>query len=52
MEKVGKFLDHLEYTTAILYILWPSGNLAEIWHIFPLFGTLRQEKSGNPAGEP
>jgi hypothetical protein len=25
------------------------GNLVSIWHIFPLFGILCQEKFGNPA---
>jgi hypothetical protein len=43
------------------YILWPSGiyygyfvhfcpfcNLVAIWYIFPRFGMLCQEKSGNP----
>jgi hypothetical protein len=45
MEKVGIFLGHL---TAILYILWPFGNLVAIWYSFPHFGVLCQEKSGNP----
>jgi hypothetical protein len=49
MEKVGIFCGHLEYTTAIRYILWPFGNLVAIWYIFPHFGILCQEKSGNPA---
>jgi hypothetical protein len=31
------------------YILWPFGNLAAIWYIFPRFGILCQEKSGDPA---
>jgi hypothetical protein len=30
-------------------ILWPFGNVAIIWYIFPHFGTVCQEKSGNPA---
>jgi hypothetical protein len=30
-------------------ILWPLGNIIVIWYIFPRFGILRQEKSGNPA---
>jgi hypothetical protein len=25
------------------------GNVLVIWHIFPHFGILRKEKSGNPA---
>jgi beta-lactamase regulating signal transducer with metallopeptidase domain len=48
MEKVGLFLGHLKYITAILYILWPFGNLVAILYIFLRFGTLCQEKSGNP----
>jgi hypothetical protein len=48
MEDVGIFYDHLKYNTAIWYILWPFGNLAAIWYIFPRFGILCQEKSGNP----
>jgi hypothetical protein len=39
----------LEYISAIGYILWPFGNLVAIWYISPHFGTLCQEKSGNPA---
>jgi hypothetical protein len=46
-EKVGMFCAHLEYTTAIWYILRPFGNLVAIWYIFSLFGKLCQEKSGN-----
>jgi hypothetical protein len=46
----------LEYITAIWYILlpfglpilWPFGNLEAIWYVFPRFGILCQEKSGNP----
>jgi hypothetical protein len=41
----------LEYTTDIWYFLWPYNNLAEIWYIFPRFGLLCQEKSGNPVDE-
>jgi hypothetical protein len=40
----------LEYFTVILYILWPFCNVAVIWYIFPRFGILCQEKSGNPVG--
>jgi hypothetical protein len=47
MEKVGKFYGHLEYITAIWYILWPFVNLASILYILPRFGILCQ-KSGNP----
>jgi hypothetical protein len=47
MEKVGILYGHLEYSTSIWYILLPFGNLAAIWYIFPCFGILCQEKSGN-----
>jgi hypothetical protein len=30
-------------------ILRPFGNLVTIWDIFPRFGLLNKEKSGNPA---
>jgi hypothetical protein len=33
---------------AIWYILGPFGNLVVIWYIFPRFGILYREKSGNP----
>jgi hypothetical protein len=49
MENVGTFFGHLEYVTAIWYSLCPLGNLVAIWYIFPLFGIVCQEKSGNPA---
>jgi hypothetical protein len=45
---VGIFYGHLEYVTGIWYILWPFVNLVAIWYIFPRFGQLCQEKSGNP----
>jgi hypothetical protein len=51
MENAGIFYGHLKYFTVIWYILWPFGN---VWYIFLRFGTLCQEKSGNPgrtAGE-
>jgi hypothetical protein len=53
MEKVGVFLGHLYYCpyvciTAIWYILWPYGKSVAIWYIFPRFGILCREKSGNP----
>jgi hypothetical protein len=37
MEKVG------------MYIPWPFGNFVAICYLFPRFGVLCQEKSGNPA---
>jgi hypothetical protein len=37
-KKIGIFYGHLEYISAIWYILWPFGNLVAIWSIFPRFG--------------
>jgi hypothetical protein len=48
MENASIFSGHLEYFTVISYILWPFGNIVVIWYIFPHFGKLCQEKSGNP----
>jgi hypothetical protein len=48
MENAGIFYGHLEYFMVILHILWPFGNVVAIWYIFPCFGTLCREKSGNP----
>jgi hypothetical protein len=48
MENAGTFYGHLEYFTVIRYILWPFGNVAVIWYIFPRLSILSQEKSGNP----
>jgi hypothetical protein len=31
-----------------LVFLRPLGNLVAIWYIFPCFGILNEEKSGNP----
>jgi hypothetical protein len=45
MEMVGIFYGHLEYSTAIGYVLWHFGNLVSI---FQRFGILCQDKSGNP----
>jgi hypothetical protein len=45
MENVGIFYAHLEYITAIWYILWSFGNFVVILYVF---GILCQEKSGNP----
>jgi hypothetical protein len=44
----GIFYGHLEYFMAIWNILWPFGNFVVILDIFPRFGILCQEKSGNP----
>jgi hypothetical protein len=49
MKNLGIFFDHLFYFTAIGNILWSFGNVVVIWYIFPRFGTLCHEKSGNPA---
>jgi hypothetical protein len=48
MENLGIFYDHLVYFTAIGTILWPFVYFVVIWYIFPRFGILDQEKSGNP----
>jgi hypothetical protein len=47
MEKIGAFYDHLYILGPFVY-LRPFGNLVSIWYIFPYFGILCQEKSGNP----
>jgi hypothetical protein len=49
MEDVGIFNGHLVYFTATWYILCLLGIIMVIWYIFPRFGTLNQEKFGNPA---
>jgi hypothetical protein len=41
MENVGIFYGHWN-------ILRPFGNVVVIWYMFPHFGILCQEKSGNP----
>jgi hypothetical protein len=48
MDNAGIFYGHLEYFTLLWYILWLFGNVVVIRHIFPCFGLLCQEKSGNP----
>jgi hypothetical protein len=48
---VCTFYGYLEYFTVIWYILWSFINAVVIWYIFPRFGLLCQEKSGNPAYE-
>jgi hypothetical protein len=51
MEDIGIFYGDLVYFTAIWYMLWTlvmfCGNLV----YFSNFGTLYQEKSGDPAPE-
>jgi hypothetical protein len=49
MENAGIFYGQLEYFTVIWYILWPFGNVVVMRYIFPRFGILCQDKSGNPA---
>jgi hypothetical protein len=47
--KNGIFYGHWNLShTVIWYILWPFRNLVAIWYIFPHFGILNKEKSGNP----
>jgi hypothetical protein len=48
MEDVGIFYDHLVLFMAIGNILWRFVYFVVIWYIFPLFGILDQEKTGNP----
>jgi hypothetical protein len=62
-KNVGVFMyAHLEYIMAIWYILWSFGVfyghlvyfmviciLWKFWYIFPRFGKMCPEKSGNPA---
>jgi hypothetical protein len=52
---LGKFWRALEWKIFVYFmpiwnILWPFGNFVVIWHMFPRFGILCQEKSGNPGG--
>jgi hypothetical protein len=42
----------LVHFKVIWYILWPFVNVEVIWYIFPVFGTLCLEKSGNPEVSP
>jgi hypothetical protein len=40
---------HLKYFQVNgICILWHIGHVVVIWYIFPRFGLLHQEKSGNP----
>jgi hypothetical protein len=47
-EKGCTYGIHLECITAIWYTLWVFGNLVALRYIFPRFGILCHEKSGNP----
>jgi hypothetical protein len=48
LENLGIFYDNLDYFRAIRNILSPFGKVVVIGYIFPRFGILDQEKSGNP----
>jgi hypothetical protein len=48
MENLVIFYDHLVYFRDIGNILWPFGIFCGYLVIFPRFGILNQEKSGNP----
>jgi hypothetical protein len=37
-----------KYFTTIVYILWDIAYFLVIWYIFPHFGILYQENTGNP----
>jgi hypothetical protein len=41
------FMVIFEYFSAVWYT-WQIGNVMVMWFIFPRFGILCQEKSGNP----
>jgi hypothetical protein len=43
-----RFYGHLEYISDTWYTLWSFGNFGVMKYIFPRFGILCQEKSGNP----
>jgi hypothetical protein len=43
--QIGIYYGHLVH-------VWPFGNLVAIWYIFPRFGILCREKSGNPGRKP
>jgi hypothetical protein len=51
MENDCILYDHLEYVIDIWAIWRKFGNFVVIWYIFPRFGILCQEKSGNPGLE-
>jgi hypothetical protein len=51
---LGKFWVSLKwnvlvYFILIWYIILPFGDVVVIWYIFPRFGIMCQEKSGNPS---
>jgi hypothetical protein len=50
MENASIIYGHLEYLTAIWYILGPFGIFNGNLVYFPNIGMWKQEKSGNPGG--
>jgi hypothetical protein len=48
LEIAGVFYAQLENITGVWYILWHFADIAVFWCIFPCFGILYQDKSGNP----
>jgi hypothetical protein len=48
MKNAGLFYRHLEYITAILYILRSFGNLLVIWHMFSPFWYIVRRKIWQP----
>jgi hypothetical protein len=44
------FMVNWNILRPFVYILYPFDNIVVLWYIFSLFGTLYQEKSGNPGG--
>jgi hypothetical protein len=51
VENVRICYANLEYFAPIWEILWPFGKVVVISYIFPRFGILCQEISGNPVLE-
>jgi hypothetical protein len=47
-ENIYIFYGHLDYFKDIWDILWPFGTFSVHWVHFSGFGTMNQEKSGNP----
>jgi hypothetical protein len=48
MEDVDKYCGHLEYITAVWYILWPLGNFVVSWYSFELFWYTASRKICQP----
>jgi hypothetical protein len=47
-ENLGMFYDHLVYLQPLEIFYGHLVYFVVIWYIFPRFGILYQEKSGNP----